>query len=143
MKRKNYFLFLFLPFFIAACTGNDQQNKKAENDIDAARSFLRATMDGDYKKARTFVLPDSQNTQFLDVYERNYNERMKPDDKAGYRDASINIHEIKNINDSVSVIYYSNSYFKKDTHQLKVIRTNNEWLVDFKYYFLAKKDSMP
>jgi hypothetical protein len=143
MKRKNYFIFLFLSFFIAACTGNDQQNKKAENDIDAARNFIRATMDGDYGKARTFMLVDSLNTQYLDVHERNYNERMKPDDKIGYRDASINIHEIKNINDSVSVIYYSNSYFKKDTHQLKVIRLKDEWLVDLKYYFQAKKDSLP
>ena len=100
-------------------------------------------MDGDYKKARTLVLPDSANTQFLDVYERNYKERMRPEDKEGYHNASINFHDVKSISDSVSVISYSNSYFKKDTHQLKIVRINNEWLVDFKYYFQPKKDSMP
>lgn len=144
MKRKNIIHFLFLLFYLTACNNNDrQQNGKAENDMDAARNFIRATMDGDYKKARTFMLPDSANTQYLDVYERNYNERMKPEDKEGYKEASINIHQLKNINDSTSVIYYSNSYFKKDTHQLKVLRLNNQWLVDLKYYFQAKKDSLP
>lgn len=142
MKRNSYIL-LFLFFIVASCNSKESDSGKPENDLDAARSFIRATMDGDYKKARTFVLPDSANTQFLDVYERNYNERMKPEDKEGYHDASINIHQVKAVNDSVSVIQYSNSYFKKDTHQLKVIRLNNEWLIDFKYYFQPKKDSMP
>jgi hypothetical protein len=144
MKKKNIIIFLFLLFSLAACTSNDRrQVGKAENDIDAARDFIRATMDGNYRKARTFMLADSQNTQYLDVYERNYNERMKPEDKEGYKEASINVHEIKNINDSTSVIYYSNSYFKKDTQQLKVVKLNNQWLVDFKYYFQAKNDSLP
>ncbi len=127
-----------------SCTNNNrEQNNKAESDIDAARNFIRATMDGDYRKARTYMLPDSLNTQFLDVYERNYKERMKPEDKEAYKEASINIHQLKSLNDSVSVIYYSNSYFIRDTHQLKVLRINNRWLVDLKYYFQAKKDSLP
>ena len=144
MKRYKIINFLFLLLLFASCKNNDrQQNNNAETDIDAARNFIRATMDGDYRTARTYMLPDSMNTQFLDVYERNYNERMKAEDKEGYKEASINIHQLKNINDSTSVIYYSNSYFKADTHQLKVIKVHNQWLVDLKYYFQAKKDSLP
>jgi len=144
MKRYKIINFLFLLLLFASCKNNDrQQNNNAETDIDAARNFIRATMDGDYRTARTYMLSDSMNTQFLDVYERNYNERMKPEDKEGYKEASINIHQLKNINDSTSVIYYSNSYFKADTHQLKVIKVHNQWLVDLKYYFQAKKDSLP
>lgn len=144
MKRFKTINFLFLLLIFVSCTNNNrEQNNKAESDIDAARNFIRATMDGDYRKARTYMLPDSLNTQFLDVYERNYKERMKPEDKEAYKEASINIHQLKSLNDSVSVIYYSNSYFIRDTHQLKVLRINNRWLVDLKYYFQAKKDSLP
>lgn len=144
MKRHKIISFLFLLLAFGSCKNNDrQQNNNAETDIDAARNFIRATMDGDYRTARTYMLSDSMNTQFLDVYERNYNERMTLEDKEGYKEASINIHQLKNINDSTSVIYYSNSYFKADTHQLKVIKVHNQWLVDLKYYFQAKKDSLP
>ena len=48
-----------------------------------------------YRKARTYMLTDSLNTQYLDVYERNYQERMKPEDKEAYKEASINIHRVK------------------------------------------------
>ena len=59
---------------------------------------------------------------------------MDPEDKRGYREASINIHYIRQLNDSTTVVNYSNS-FKKQNDSLKVVRTNHEWLVDLKYSF--------
>jgi hypothetical protein len=141
--KKMLYVSSFLFFCFGACKNEDKETIKSENDADAARNFIRSTMDGDYSKARTFMLPDSQNIADLEVYERYYNEKMKPDEKQSYKKASINIHEIKNVNDSTSIILYSNSFFKKDTHQLKSVRINGQWLVDFKFYFEAKKDSLP
>ena len=130
----------FLLFCFYACKNEDKE-QKSENDVDAARNFIRSTMDGDYKAARTYMLLDSQNTARLEIYERYYNEKMRPDEKASYKTASINIHEVKPLNDSTTVLSYSNSYFKKDTHQLKTVRIGGQWLVDFKYYFQSKGDS--
>ncbi len=124
---------MFLQFF-CACNSNNNETPASENDVDAARNFIQSALHGDYRKARTFILTDSMNTQYLDAFERNYQLRMSQEDKSGYRKASINIHAVNQLNDSVSIINYSNSY-KKQNDSLKVIKSNGQWLVDLKYSF--------
>lgn len=145
MKKSPLLLSLFclVLFSWSACRNkNSPESSKPENDIDAARSFIRATLDGDYKTAGKLLLEDSVNTQWLSVLERSYMEKMSDKDKNGYRAASINIHEVNPQNDSVSLIRYSNSYFNNDTHQLRVVKQTGKWLVDLKYYFGTGKDSI-
>ena len=85
---------------------------------------------------------DSLNQQYIDAFERNYNERMNPEDKRGYREASINIHLVNQLNDSITIVNYSNSY-KNKNDSLKVVRSNGQWLVDLKYLFYQQPDSFP
>ncbi len=139
-----FYISSFLLFCFSSCNDtNKEEASKAESDVDAVRSFIRSTMDGEYEKAKTYMLADSQNLENIGIYERYYKEKMKPEEKQNYKNASINIHEIKKLNDSTTIVFYSNSFFKADTHQLKSIRLNNQWLVDFKSYFPPKKDSLP
>ena len=141
MKNLLIAAILFLPFFYA-CSGNDTEGSNgAENDVDAARNFIRSALDGQYDDAKSMILADSVNQQYLDAFASNYRERMNSDDKRGYRESSINIHSIRQVNDSATVIHYSNSY-KKTQDSLKVIRENNNWLVDLKYSF-ANADTLP
>jgi type IV secretory pathway component VirB8 len=128
--------FLFLQFFCACSSGEGDAGgpHTAESDVDAARSFIRSALDGKYDRARQFIVQDSVNTQYLDLFERNYQLRMDPEDKRGYRESSINIHGIRQLNDSVTVVNYSNS-FKKQNDSLKVVRMADRWLVDLKYSF--------
>ena len=55
-------------------------------------------------------------------------------EKEGYRDANILIDSTQKISDSVTIITYSNTY-KNQPSKLKMVKKNNEWLVDFKYSF--------
>lgn len=119
----------------SACNSNDT-NTTSENDVDAARNFIRAALDGQYKQAQNLIVADSVNQQYLDAFATNYRERMSGEDKRGYREASINIHDIHTINDSITIVHYSNSY-KKTQDSLKVVRQNKNWLVDLKYSFAA------
>ncbi len=132
----------FLLLFFASCNNEDEKisTQKSENDIDAARNFIESALKGDYTKARTFIVSDSINLQYIDAFERNYKERMNPDDKRGYREASINIHAVRPLNDSTTIVSYSNS-FKKVDDSLMVVRIHNQWLVDLKYSFYQKVDS--
>lgn len=144
MRSILIFSFLFLQIF-CACNNNKESNPvtTSENDVDAARNFIRAALDGHYDKARALVVADSVNNAWIDLFERNYKSRMSLGDKAGYRTSSINIHNIKSVNDSTSIINYSNSFKKKDD-SLKVVRQNGAWLVDLKYSFPTQpvKDSL-
>ena len=138
-------IFIALLGILMAC--NDD-NKDAipisENDVDAARNFINAALDGHYDDARSLVLSDSANNAWIDLFKRNYQSRMTMADKAGYRDASINIHSVAQPNDSTTIVHYSNSY-KKRTDSLKVVRHRNAWLVDLKYSFTRQNtnDSLP
>lgn len=140
MKSSILLGFLLLQFFFA-CNNSDQNpENKAENDVDAARLFIQAALNGDYARARQLMVPDSLNNQYLDLTERNYENRMSREDKRGYRESSIIVHNIRQLNDTVSIVNYSNSYKKKDD-SLRVVRQHGNWLVDLKYSF-ASSDSI-
>lgn len=143
MKSIFNWSFLFLLFF-AACTSSDKkETPTSENDVDAARNFIDAALKGHYDVARNLVVPDSSNYAWVDLFKRNYQERMSQADKAGYRAASINIHDVQTVNDSITIIKYSNSY-KKQNDSLKVVRRNGSWLVDLAYSFSGPAtDSLP
>jgi len=128
--------FLFLQFFCSCSNSQDNagEGSWAESDVDAARTFIRLALDGKYDKARKYMIQDSVNNQYLDLFERNYQLRMDPEDKRGYHESSINIHDIRQLDDSTTVVNYSNS-FKKLNDSLKVVRVSDQWLIDLKYSF--------
>lgn len=128
---------MFLQFF-CACSNTDKENK--EDDLGTARGFIRSALDGDYKAARSLMLQDSLNMQYLDAFERNYKEHMAREDKKGYKEASIKIESIAKQTDSTTVVHYSNSY-KKKIDSLKVVQQGPQWLIDLKYSF-SKPDSL-
>ena len=141
MKR-NYFIFLFLLCFFHACKSKDKQpSGKSENNIDAARNFVRAALDGKFEDARTFMLPDSVNNNYMDVAERSFNNAAQTV-KDSFRTSTIVIHNVKDVNDSTTVITFSNSY-KKEKNDLKVQKINNQWLIDLKYLYEHGLDSIP
>ena len=139
MKRKS-FIFLFLLFSFCACNNNDKQPPaKTEDDVNAATGFIRSALDGKFDKARTYLLPDSSNIQYMDVVERSY-QRIDADTKSGYQNSTIHIHEVKSVNDSITVVIYSNS-FKNDHDTLKVVKKKGQWLIDLKYLYEHDMDT--
>lgn len=130
---------LLIPFFYA-CNDNEPVvvSDKPENDLDAARIFIKDALDGKFEKARQIMLRDSTNDQTMDVIERNY-EHMPQSDRIGYRDASIQIHNTREVNDSTRIVTYSNSY-KNKKDSLKLVRFNGQWLVDLKFTFQQHTD---
>ncbi|AHF17676.1 nuclear transport factor 2 family protein [Niabella soli] len=132
MKRI-YLYALFLLFSAASCgPRNSDKESTSDSDIDAARNFIQAALKGNFNDAKKFMLNDTENVEKLDAASRI---QRTPDEKQGLWDASINIHERKLLNDSTSIIVYSNSYYKNNRDTLKVIKHDGNWLVDFKYLF--------
>ncbi len=84
------------------------------------------------------MIADSINTGLMNAYER---VPLSSNEKSGLATASINIHNVNRANDSVTVVIYSNS-FKNNWDTLKVLKQNNEWLVDFKYLFNHDQDTL-
>lgn len=132
--------FLFLQFFCACNSGTDRSDttQTSENEVDAARNFIRLALDGRWDAARRLVVNDSLNNTYIDLAEQTYLHRLDLATRNGYRAASIIIRSVNEVSDSASVVHYSNS-FKKQEDSLKIVRQGDRWLVDLKYSFPATK----
>jgi hypothetical protein len=137
MKRLLFPLIAIPVLF--SCNARDKSNDIPENNIDAARLFIRSALDGRFSEARNYMLADSQNVNYMDVVERSY-QKMDQPTKDSYRSASIRIQGVNAINDSVTIVIYSNS-FKNNPDTLRVVRINEKWLVDFKYLYQHGMDT--
>jgi hypothetical protein len=104
--------------------------KKADDAQDAGRQFIRASLDGDYEKARFYLLNDSVNLLLISKWQQGF-DKMDKDIRQQYREASILPINISAINDSVTSYTFSNS-FRKDTTTVHIVRVDGEWLVDLK-----------
>lgn len=133
------FYLLFLLIMFAACESNDRKpGGDPVTDIDAARDFIRASLDGNFQKARNYMLRDSINEERMNLIER---VSLSPDEKKGLAASSINIHSVTPVNDSVTVVIYSNS-FKNNWDTLRVLKQQGKWLVDFNYLWEHDADTL-
>ncbi|MDB5198224.1 MAG: hypothetical protein JWO92_187 [Chitinophagaceae bacterium] len=123
----------FTFLFLISCN-QSVKTKKNSDPLEAGREFINASLTGDYDYAKKYLLADSTNLMYFDRFVE-FDEKKPATDKEGYKNSNIIINSTQNISDSVTIINYSNTY-KKEPAKVKLIKKNNEWLVDFKYTFL-------
>lgn len=114
-----------------SCTGNGNY-QKAEDAQDAGREFIRATLDGNYDKAKFYLLKNEDNLMLLDRWNAMY-KSYSQDTIKEFKEASIRAISVESLNDSITKYTYSNS-FTKDTMAIKIVRVGGEWLVDLKSF---------
>ncbi len=122
----------FILFFFYSCN-NSSDYQKPESALDAGREFIQHSLKGKFETAKKYMYQDDENKYWLQQVINQYN-KTNEEEKSNLSKASINIAEVADVNDSVTVINYSNSYKKSGT-KVKVIKKNGEWMVDFKYTF--------
>jgi hypothetical protein len=137
---------VLVPFFIlvlglTACNDSDRNmSDEPVDDINTATTFLRAALDGKFDKVKKYIIQDSLNLQDLEASTRIY-EKMPDEEKKLYRGASVHIHERKAQDSVTSIIVYSNTY-RNTKDSLRMVKQDGKWLVDFKYIFKHKPDSL-
>ena len=128
MKSINILIFVAWMLFLAC---NSKTEKRPETAMDMGRAFIKSSMIGDFKMAETFIYRDAENISLFNAFKTFYN-RMPDEKKQHYQKATYEINEIKEPNDSTTFINYANDYMKKPM-EIKLIRVNKVWYVDFKY----------
>ena len=136
---RSIFIILFTCCIISSgCTGNvDYQ--KPDDPLEAGREFIRFALDGDMRKAKVFILPDGANERLFENIEKKYAAESHAE-KDNSKDASIIINKSQSLNDSTTIINYSNS-FKRENSEIKLVKINGEWWVDFKYTFTGNTET--
>jgi len=131
MKRLIIILVAF-TFLLVACNNKDEVKKT--DPLESGRGFIEASLKGDYVQAKKYLLNDSTNNEYFEGL-KDFNSKLSSEEREGLRDANIIIDSTNQVSDSVNIITYSNTY-KNQPSKLKMVKRNNEWLVDFKYTFL-------
>lgn len=130
MARK-FLAGLLLLAVLFSC--NNEKEDKPATALDTGRAFIRASLDGNFEAAEKLLLRDSQNIQLFDSYKMYYG-RLSDEKKKNYRSASYEINKYLDTDDSTTIINYSNSYMHKPM-EIKVVRQNKSWQIDFKYTY--------
>jgi hypothetical protein len=120
---------------IAACS-DPQGFKRPEDPLDASREFVRAVLDGNYEKAEKYVLPEEDDIALFQRY-RNYMNKQPAEEKRNLKESNIIINKVEAESDSVSIVNFQNSWSNKPA-DLRVVRRDGEWYIDFKYTFSGK-----
>ena len=127
---------LFTLLFASLCLLSCQQQPDfeiASSPLDGGRYFIESCLQGEFRKAKFYLLLDSTNQGHFEQISKRYYELDK-EGRQQLRQASIQINDISAIDSSNSVINYQNS-FEKVVHKLKVTQTKEGWKVDLKYTY--------
>jgi hypothetical protein len=129
--RQVFILLVSFTLVLAACNNSPEADKTDPGE--SGRGFIEASLKGDYINAKKYLLQDSTNIEYFEGL-KDFNLKMSREDRRGYSDANIIIDSSIVQSDSVNIIYYSNTYKNKPS-KIKMVKHDNEWLVDFKYTF--------
>ena len=130
MKR-TFLLVIIGSMALISC---NTEKKISNTDIEVARGFIKDILDNNFKDAETYVLREETNQQYFELFKKEYESKSKAE-LENYKNADIIINEISPVNDSVSIINYSNSFKKDKSNKLKMVKINGQWMVDLKYTF--------
>jgi hypothetical protein len=120
---------LLIAIIVVSC--GDGAYHKATDAQDAGREFIRASLDGDYKKAKFYLLKDDDNLRLFEKSEADYNQ-LSAEAKRLYREANIRPVSITPVDTTHTKYVYWHTSNPKDTFTLSVVKVKDEWLVDLK-----------
>ena len=124
-------LFMAVVLMTSCADNNNEKAVTPANGFEAGREFVRAALDGDYRKAKDYLLADSINTQLIEQQEANY-LKLEENVKYSYKTSSIRPVSITSPYDSVTLFRYYHSANATDTTELRILRENGVWKVDLK-----------
>jgi len=130
LNLKTVFLFGLITLFFAC---GDSNIEKADNALDGGRYFLEHCNQGDFNKAKNYLLDNPDNQNYFKAISTKY-FALDKEGRQELRQASLQINELQALDSNQTVINYQSS-MDKIPHQIKVINTPTGWKVDLKYTY--------
>ncbi|MBL0182008.1 MAG: hypothetical protein IPP96_06800 [Chitinophagaceae bacterium] len=125
---------VLISFISAAVFSCSSPSKKVPvTDMEVATAFIRDILDNKFDDAEQFLLKNETNKELFSRFKKDYSTK-KEEVLEKYKKADILVNETSYVTDSIFIFNYSNSY-TKEAKNLKLVRVNGKWLVDFQYTF--------
>ena len=131
MNSRIGFIICCILFFAGCSIKKELPN----TDIEVAKTFVKYVLENDFKEASALVAKDAANDIFLKQLEKSQQSKWTKEVAEQYKNADVIIYEVSNVNDSISIINYANSYRVQEKSKVKVVKINGQWMVDLKYTF--------
>ena len=128
---KKLFLVTGIAAVLISCSS--PAKKTPVTDVEVATAFVRGILDNKFDEAELYLLKNETNTDLFSRFKKDYSSKKK-EQLEKYKNADIIVNEISYVTDSICIFNYSNSY-TKEAKNLKVVRVNGKWLIDFQYTF--------
>jgi len=136
-KNINSSFVLFIGFLVLLIACNNGSTEiKADNALDGGRYFIENCMQGEFEKAKIYLLESPQNQVIFDSLSAHY-FLLDKEGRQQLRQASIQINEIRSIDDTHSSFDYQNS-LDKIAQKMMIVSTPDGWKVDLQYSFPQK-----
>jgi hypothetical protein len=132
---KKLIRYTILLILTSACNHSNPA-EQADSPLDGGRYFIENYMQGDMKKAQEYLLVDTKNQAYFDQMTKAYFSLDK-EGRNQLRQSSIQINEVKTLNEQATAIIYANSN-DKIQRWVKVVATPKGWKVDLKYSYGPK-----
>lgn len=109
----------------------DNEHVRPSSAQETGQQFISNSLKGDFKKAEDLLLNNAENKTLFQTYRRFY-DRMSEQQRKGYQSASFEIESWQDLNDSTSIIRYTNDFMHQPT-ELRLVRKDGQWWVDFRF----------
>jgi len=133
--KASLFLIIGLLFIVIACN-NSTDEMKADNALDGGRYFIENCMQGDFSKAKNYLLISPKNQAIFDSLSAHY-FLLDKEGRQQLRLASIQINEIRSIDPTHSSFDYQIS-LDKVAQKMIIVSTPDGWKVDLQYSYPQK-----
>jgi hypothetical protein len=128
---KKILLISFISVAVVSCSNTAK--KVPVTDVEVATAFIRDILDNNFDEAEQFLLKNETNKELFSRFKKDYSTK-KEEVLEKYKKADILVNETSYVTDSIFIFNYSNSY-TREAKNLKLVRVNGKWLVDFQYTF--------
>lgn len=115
----------------------NEKKKRPATSMDTARCFIESSLNGDFKTAEPLLLKNQSNQEWYKTFEAFYN-KLSPEQKEKYKNSNYQINSFNEVNDTLCMLNFSNDY-KKESMEMRLVKSANEWFVDFSYSYQANK----
>ncbi len=115
--------------------GCSSKKELPNTDIEVAKAFVKYVLENNFNEASTLVTNDAANNSYLKQLENSQQSKWSKEEAEQYKNADVIIFEVSNVNDTISIINYANSFKVQEKSKVKVVKINGQWMVDLKYTF--------
>ena len=127
-------IFLLLALLQISCFNKQKEDsKRPDTALETGTLFIQNSLQGNFNQCAPLILKENDNLHLFGEFKNYYNK--KPENwKKEIRSSGYIINKYLDLNDSTTIINYSNPKLSRPM-EIKVVLKDHQWWIDYKYTY--------